>query len=119
VITRLSAFSKAGIDLGKAAPGGRGQNLDGVLPDKAQWPSHNYNHLMEQPTLFYATVAIIAISGTGVGLNVQLAWAYVVLRILHSLWQSTVNKIPVRFTLFLLSTLCLIALALRALLAVI
>ena len=58
--TRLPALGKAG-GLGNAKPGGRGQDLEGVLPDRINWKSHNYAHLMEQPTIFYATVMIIAI----------------------------------------------------------
>lgn len=111
--TRLPALKQFG-GLGKAKPGGRGQDLEGVLPDEINWKAHNYAHLMEQPTLFYATVAILAILGAG-ALDVALAWAYVALRIVHSIWQSTVNRVPVRFSLFLLSTLCLAGLALRAL----
>lgn len=111
--TRLPALTRMG-GLGKAKPGGRGQDLEGVLPDEINWKAHNYSHLMEQPTLFYATVMILAIMGAA-SLDVMLAWGYVVLRIVHSIWQATVNRVPVRFSLFLLSTLCLIGLALRAL----
>lgn len=111
--TRLPALKQLG-GLGRAKPGGRGQDLDGVLPDEVNWKAHNYAHLMEQPTLFYATVIILAIMGAG-RLDVALAWSYVGLRIVHSIWQSTVNRVPVRFTLFLLSTVCLTMLALRAL----
>jgi hypothetical protein len=113
--TRFPAIAKSGMDMSKAPPGGRGQNLDGVLPDKVQWKSHNYTHLMEQPTIFYATVAILALSGAGTGLNLTLAWAYTGIRIVHSLWQATVNTIiPVRFGLFLLSTVCLMIMAVNA-----
>jgi hypothetical protein len=91
--------------------GGRGQDLEKVLPDAANWPSHNYTHLMEQPTLFYATVVILALVGQGTGLNLTLAWAYTGLRILHSLWQITINTLPIRFGLFILSTVCLFGLA--------
>lgn len=112
-ITRFGAFAKIGIDVKTAPPGGRGQNLEGVLPDAVQWKSHNYAHLMEQPTLFYATVVILAILGPD-SHDVLFAWGYVGLRIVHSLWQATVNRIPVRFTLFILSTLCLVVLALHA-----
>lgn len=110
--TRLPAIAKNG-GLGAAKPGGRGQDLEGVLPDQINWKSHNYAHLMEQPTLFYATVVILAIMGP-LEHDVLFAWAYAVLRILHSLWQATVNKVPVRFALFMLSTLCLVMLALHA-----
>lgn len=112
--TRFPAIAKSGMDLSKVPPGGRGADLDAVLPPSVNWKSHNYTHLMEQPTLFYAVIAILAIAGASSGLNLILAWAYVGLRILHSLWQSIVNTIPVRFTLFLLSSLCLLALAINA-----
>lgn len=114
-ITRFSAMPKAGIDVSKVQPGGRGQDLEGILPPNVQWKAHNYMHLMEQPTVFYAVVLILAVIGHGTGLNVTLAWAYTVLRILHSLWQALVNTIiPVRFTLFLLSSLALGWLAVNA-----
>jgi len=112
-ITRLPAMAKAGIPLTKVV-GSRGVNLEGVLPDRINWKAHNYAHLMEQPTLFYATVIILGVIGQGDGLNLQLAWAYVVLRIVHSIVQATWNRVAVRFTLFCLSTVALLALALRA-----
>ena len=115
-VTRFAAFSKAGINLGKVPPGGRGNSLDGVLPDKTNWKSHNYTHLMEQPTIFYPAVVILALAGAS-ALDVQLAWAYVAIRVVHSLWQGTVNRIPVRAMLFFASSGCLIVLAIRALLA--
>ncbi|MEE4288893.1 MAG: MAPEG family protein [Erythrobacter sp.] len=99
-----------------AKRGVRGNDLEGLIPDKANWPAHNHTHLHEQPTLFYAVVVILAITGPG-ALDVALAWVYVGLRVLHSLWQITVNTIPVRFGLFLLSSLALIVLAVRAALA--
>jgi hypothetical protein len=114
VATRLPAMGKIGMDLSKAAPGGRGQDIDLVVPPSVAWKSHNYAHLMEQPTIFYATVIILALSGAGDGINTTFAWAYVSLRIIHSIWQATVNTIPVRVTFFLLSTLCLLVLAINA-----
>ncbi|MCW1402724.1 MAPEG family protein [Novosphingobium sp. MW5] len=111
--TRLPAMKAMGGGLGKAKPGGRGQDLEGRIPDHINWKSHNHTHLMEQPTLFYATVAIIAILGP-VEHDVWFAWAYVILRIAHSIWQATVNRVPVRFALFMLSSVCLLVLALHA-----
>ncbi|MEP3224643.1 MAG: MAPEG family protein [Parasphingorhabdus sp.] len=111
--TRLPAAKKLGIDITEK-PGGRGPDIDPSMPDKVAWKSHNYTHLMEQPTLFYATVVILAISGAGTGLNLWLAWTYVVLRIVHSIWQVTVNLVNVRFMLFLASTICLIIMAVNA-----
>lgn len=111
--TRFPAMKKSGMDLGNAKPGGRGQDLEGVLPDKVQWKSHNYAHLMEQPTIFYPAVLIIALMG-GTGVDALVAWIYVGLRIIHSVWQATVNTVSVRFPLFVLATIALGYLASRA-----
>lgn len=116
---RLPAMAKIGLDLSKAAPGGRGQDIDPNLPPPVAWKSHNYAHLMEQPTVFYAAVAILAISGGASQMSVYLAWGYTVLRVIHSVWQSTVNTVSVRFMLFVLSSLCLTVLAVQAVLATI
>ncbi len=113
---RFGAVAKLDKSALPTKPGVRGADLEGVLPDKANWPAHNYAHLVEQPTLFYAVVAILAITGPG-ALDVTLAWIYVGLRVLHSLWQNLVNTIPVRFLLFITSTIALIVLAVRAVMA--
>lgn len=116
-VARFQAFSKAGIELKAAPPGGRGVDLEGVLPPLTNWKSHNYTHLCEQPTLFYAVIIFLHLSGGSTDLTRALAWAYVVLRIVHSFWQSTVNRVPVRFVIFTLATLCLLALAALAVIA--
>lgn len=116
-VTRFQGFAKAGIDLKAAPPGGRGVDLEGVLPPLTNWKSHNYTHLCEQPTIFYAVLVFLQLSGGNTDLTRGLAWAYVVLRIVHSLWQSTVNRVPVRFMIFSLATLCLFALSLLAVIA--
>jgi hypothetical protein len=114
--TRFPAMAKSGIDLKAARPGGRGQDLEKILSPQIAWKSHNYTHLMEQPTIFYPAVMVLAIMGA-TGTDVMLAWAYVALRVVHSIWQATVNRIPVRAALFFVSTFVLIALAVRALMA--
>lgn len=116
-VTRFQAFSKVGIDLKAAPPGGRGVDLEGVLPPLTNWKSHNYTHLCEQPTIFYAVIIFLHLSGGETDLTRGLAWAYVVLRIIHSVWQSTVNRVPVRFVIFTTATLCLLALAALAVIA--
>lgn len=110
---RLPALAKLKLPPERAR-GGRGSDLDGVLPPEIQWKAHNYNHLMEQPTIFYALVMILALAGYG-PTEVWLAWAYVALRVAHSLWQAMVNTIPVRLTLFSIGSLVLLVLAIRAL----
>jgi len=111
--TRLPALGKIG-GLKNAKPGGRGQDLEGVLDDRINWKSHNYAHLVEQPTLFYAVVLILAVVGPH-PLDPLLAWIYVGLRIVHSLWQALVNVVMIRFLLFILATIVLAMLTIHAL----
>ena len=118
VAVRIPAMRAKGINLSTAV-GGRPGVLDGVLDERAQWKAHNYIHLMEQPTLFYAIAITLAVIGEGDGTNALLAWAYVGLRVIHSLIQATTNIIRYRFFAFLLSSLVLVALTVHALIALI
>jgi hypothetical protein len=107
--TRFPAMNAARMDPQAARfPG----SLD-VLPDRARQVADNYNHLFEQPTIFYALVFYIYMAGTADTLAIGLAWAYVVLRIIHSLIQCTVNRVPLRFAVFALGTLVLMVLTVR------
>src|SRR3954470_827856 len=113
-IARRRAFAQMGINWGNIPRGSRGANLDGRAPDQAQWPSHNYNHLMEQPTIFYAIALTLALMNFGGGINYWLAWGYVGFRVLHSLVQGTINIVAIRFTIFPLAPLCLLGLTTHA-----
>lgn len=118
VLTRFPAFAKAGISLDNAPRGARYVDVEKNLPQKVNWVSHNYTHLMEQPTIFYAAALAAQLAGQADGLNVGLAWAYVILRVVHSLIQCTVNVVTARFAVFSLSTIVLGVLAIRVALAV-
>ena len=108
--TRIPAIRKSRMVLDPAAP--RGEQM-ASLPANVRWKADNYNHLMEQPTLFYAIAIVLAIVDPD-GTNRALAWTYVGLRVVHSLVQATFNKIEVRFGVFALSSLVLIALTFNA-----
>jgi len=116
--TRLPAMGRAGID-GTRMVGSTGKSLRDDLVAagevKASWVADNYNHLMEQPTVFYATCLALAVMGAGSGTLVQLAWGYAGLRVLHSLVQILSNRVLVRFLVFALASLCLFGLVIIAL----
>lgn len=112
--TRFPAFAKGGTSVGKARRGARYADVEQHMPAKVNWVSHNFTHLMEQPTIFYAVIAILAIAGDTSTTNLAAAWGYTGFRILHSLWQGLVNIVRVRIVLFTLSTLCLLVLAVNA-----
>lgn len=113
-IARGREFRRLGINRSNIANGARGADLEGRAIPQAQWPAHNYMHLMEQPTIFYAILFALILMGFNSAINVWLAWAYVALRVAHSLVQATVNIVRYRFLLFALSSLCLLSLTVHA-----
>ncbi len=113
-VTRIPAIQRARMRLDPTLP--RGEQMS-QLPAAVRWKADNYNHLLEQPTIFYAIALTLALLGKGDGINLTLAWAYVVLRVLHSLIQALWNKIEVRFAVFVLSSLPLFALTYNAAMA--
>ena len=108
--SRLPAMKEAGIDPQDAAyPGTWAHRLRPGVRSVAD----NYNHLHEQPTIFYALMFFAAITGGGDATALKLAWAYVALRVVHSLVQSTFNRVVVRFSVFALATLVLVVMVAR------
>lgn len=112
VATRPGAMAKAKIP---ASEGKHTAVLAEKLPSRDRAISDNYNHLMEQPTLFYATAILAEMIGAGDAVNVGLAWTYVTVRVAHSFIQTFGNNVPVRFFAFLVSSVALIALVARTL----
>lgn len=108
------AIRRAPYVRGRIPDGARGADIEREHPGPANWPAHNYQHLMEQPTIFYAIVFALILMGFDHRINLYLAWGYVGLRIVHSIVQATVNVVRIRFLIFLLATLCLIGLTVHA-----
>ena len=114
--TRIPAMNRAKpspVDLANLTQA----KLDAMLPPNVQWKAYNYNHLHEAPTVFYAVALVLAVIGQGDGLNATLGWIYLGSRIVHSLVHATVNRVMLRFAVFIFSSLVLIALILHAILA--
>jgi hypothetical protein len=110
--TRIPAMQKAGINAAKM----KSKSEMDVLPIEVRRIADNYNHLHEQPTIFYALVVYCHLVGLADPLMIGLAWGYVALRVLHSLIQALWNFIPVRFFVFISSTILLIVMTVRAVL---
>jgi hypothetical protein len=110
-LTRIPAMQAARIDPQSAQHPGA---LD-MLPSSVRRVADNYNHLMEQPTIFYALVFYIVLAGHADQLHIWLAWAYVGLRVIHTLIQCTANIVMARFSVFALSTVVLMVMTVREL----
>jgi hypothetical protein len=113
-VARAREFKRLGITRTSIPNGARGADLEGRADPRAQWKAHNYMHLMEQPTIFYAIVFALILMGFDAPINVWLAWAYVALRVAHSLLQATVNIVRYRVVLFAVSSFCLVGLTVHA-----
>jgi hypothetical protein len=109
--TRIPAILRMRMKLDPNAPRGAQMN---ELPPEVRWKADNYNHLFEQPTLFYAVALVLALTRDNSNFALGLAWIYVALRVVHSVWQAVYNVIPIRFYLFAASSIVLFALTLRA-----
>ena len=111
--TRISVIRSARLDVARLK---RKSDLD-ALPDEVQQIADNYNHLHEQPTIFYVLALYSHLVGVADGLNVALAWLYVALRVAHSIVQCTSNVVIVRFGIFAASTLVLMLITARNIIA--
>lgn len=108
---RIPAITKAKLTYDPFRPS---EEFHAQLPARVRWKGDNYSHLMEQPTVFYAVVLTLALAGDGSGVTLVLAWVYVALRVVHSLIQVLINRVMIRFSVFTLSSLVLLALAVKA-----
>ncbi|MBI5011744.1 MAG: MAPEG family protein [Methylocystis sp.] len=113
--TRIPAIRRNRIPL---SPEQSKETFNAQIPPKTRWKADNYNHLLEQPTLFYAVTIALAMLGAADRINIALAWSYVGLRVLHSLIQALINIIMLRWLIFMISSLLLLALTIRAALLV-
>ena len=113
-ITRIPAMRQTKVDLAELSR--TGAKL--ALPARVTRVADNYNHLHEQPTIFYALALTSQLSVPGDSISIVLAWLYVLLRVGHSLIQATANVIVVRFAVFNIGTLVLLALLVRTALMV-
>lgn len=109
--TRIPAMRAANAPLD---PNATAAEFNARIPAAVRWKADNYNHLHEQPTLFYAVALSLAFAGHGDGINAWLAWGYVAVRVVHSLIQALGNVILARFSVFMVGSVVLLALAVRA-----
>jgi hypothetical protein len=114
VVARGAEFRRLGINFSNMGRGFRGDDLEGRASPSSQWVAHNFNHLLEQPTIFYAIALTLAMMNFGAGINYWLAWGYVGFRVLHSLVQCTVNVVAYRFACWMLASFCLLGLTVHA-----
>lgn len=114
--TRIPAMQKAKIDPQDAKHPG---TYADAIPSNVRAVADNYNHLHEAPTIFYALVFYLVLAGGADSLAATLAWIYVGLRIAHSIVQSTINLVMLRFLLFASSAIVVIIMVVREILRLI
>ena len=109
--TRIPAMKKHQVIYDPQRPA---EEFHAQLPADVRWKADNYNNLLEQPPLFYAVALTLAFLEAGSGFNAGLAWAYVALRIVHSLVQALINKVMIRFALYAAASIILLVMTISA-----
>ena len=98
---------KAGFE-GRVSPREYALGESGKVPPSILLPNRNYMNLLELPLLFYVGMLLALVTGAGTALLVSLAWAYVALRVVHSLIHVTYNHVLHRFLAFAASNFVLL-----------
>jgi hypothetical protein len=86
------------------------------VPGRVSLPNRNMMNLLEMPVLFYVVCLVAYVSGHVDALIVNLAWAFVALRVVHSLVHLSYNDVQHRLVAFTLSNFVIVAMWLRLLL---
>lgn len=101
-VKRISFIQRSGVTPEELAVPGR---LAEITPPEVSNPSDNLKNLFEIPVLFYALALYLYVTGQVDGPYVAAGWVFVGFRALHSGVHCTVNRVMLRFTLYLVSTL--------------
>lgn len=87
-----------------------------LSPPEVANPSDNLKNLFEIPVLFYTLVLYLFVTQQVDPTYVTAAWIFVVFRVLHSFVHCTFNLIILRFYLYLIATLAVWFMTIRAVL---
>ena len=77
--------------------------------EPVEMPANNLRNLFEMPVLYFALVPLLLLTHQAGRAQLALAWAFVLLRVGHSLVQIAVKRVPLRFLVYLLSCVALLA----------
>jgi hypothetical protein len=110
-VRRLGYMLAKGIDAQEVSTP---QKMAALIPEAVERPANNLRNLFELPVLFYALCLLLTHMGWAQALDVQLAWAFVGLRALHSLVHCTFNYVNARFAFYALSSIALWVMLARA-----
>ena len=87
------------------------ESVSQIIPPDINAPSNNLKNLFEMPVLFYALALIAMQSKLQSDLVTLSAWAFVLLRIPHSVIHCLNGPVMARFVCYLLSSAALIVMA--------
>ena len=71
-----------------------------TVPPAVSLPNRNYMNLLELPMLFYVICIVLYVTAGASTTTIALAWAFVALRIVHSLVHLTYNGVVHRLAAF-------------------
>jgi len=89
------------------------KTYQGDAPNYLHQSREHYKNLFQQPVLFYFIILGSAVTGAATGWDIGLAWAYVTVRVIHSIIRETTNYVPHRLRVFGIAFFVLVALWVR------
>ena len=113
-VRRISFITGSQIDAKELATPGA---LAKLSPAAVANPSDNLKNLFEMPVIFYALTLYLFVTRQVDAIYVDAAWIFAAFRVMHSAVHCTINVVIVRFYLYLISTLAVWFIAIRAALA--
>ena len=88
-----------------------------LIPGPKSSASNNFQNLLEMPLVFYTICFYLTVFGGVDDLHVTCAWVFVIFRVVHSLVHCTVNRVLFRFLAYLVSSVAVWIMVVRAVLA--
>ena len=82
--------------------------FDDGIPPKLKAVAQHYKNMFELPVLFYLLCILLIITDSAAPLYIQLAWGFVIFRILHSLIRIPNTNVHTRFCFFIGSYIMLV-----------
>lgn len=110
-VRRISFITTQKLDLNDPAIKG---TLAQISPPSVSNPSDNLKNLFEIPVLFYVLVLYLFVTKQVDTVYLNAAWIFVVFRVLHSVVHCTFNRVMLRFYLYLIATIAVWFMAIRA-----
>lgn len=90
------------------------EQVNAAIPAELAGPANNLKNLFELPVIFYGLCMYLMLSYTLDNTHVVCAWVFLGFRVLHSIIHCSYNNVNHRFLMYLISSVALWVMVVRA-----